>query len=135
MKKRVFLVDDHPLVREWLTTLINQQADLTVCGEAGDGPEALKGVAAAKPDVAVVDLALGRMSGLELIKDLVRLCPNTAVLVLSMHEEVSPRELDSQLLAKQLQAQGAVVQADDVLHPDLAEFEPKANSAIRGQQA
>src|SRR5438128_411987 len=50
-KKRVFLVDDHPLVREWLTNLINQQPDLTVCGEAESAPQAIGAIAAAKPDV------------------------------------------------------------------------------------
>jgi hypothetical protein len=58
-----------------------------------------------------------------------------AAAVLSMHEEVTPRELDSRLLVKQLQAQGAVVQAQDMPHPDPAEFEQTANSAVRGQQS
>jgi DNA-binding NarL/FixJ family response regulator len=86
-KKRIFLVDDHPLVREWLTNLIHQQLDLTVCGEAESGPQALETIAALKPDIAIVDIALKDSSGIELIKDLKQRCPNIAVLVLSMHEE------------------------------------------------
>jgi DNA-binding NarL/FixJ family response regulator len=86
-KRSVYLVDDHPLVREWLTNLINQQVDLTVCGEAESGPQARQGIAAAQPDVAIVDIALKDSSGIELIKDLKQSCPNVAVLVLSMHEE------------------------------------------------
>jgi DNA-binding NarL/FixJ family response regulator len=86
-KRSVYLVDDHPLVREWLTNLINQQADLTVCGEAESGPQAREGIAAAQPDVAIVDIALKDSSGIELIKDLKQSCPNVVVLVLSMHEE------------------------------------------------
>ena len=86
-KKRVFLVDDHPLVREWLTNLIHQQADLAVCGEAESGPEAREAILALKPDVAIVDIALKDSSGIELIKDLKSCCPNVRVLVLSMHEE------------------------------------------------
>lgn len=86
-KRSVYLVDDHPLVREWLTNLINQQPDLTVCGEAESGPQAREGIAAAQPDVAIVDIALKESSGIELIKDLKQSCPNVAVLVLSMHEE------------------------------------------------
>jgi DNA-binding NarL/FixJ family response regulator len=85
--KRVFLVDDHPLVREWLTNLINQQPGLKVCGEADSGSEAREKILALRPDVAVVDIALKDSSGIELIKDLKRSCPEVAVLVLSMHEE------------------------------------------------
>jgi len=83
----VFLVDDHPLVREWLTNLINQQPGLTVCGEAEGGPEAREKIFALRPDVAIVDIALKDSSGIELIKDLKQGCPEVAVLVLSMHEE------------------------------------------------
>jgi DNA-binding NarL/FixJ family response regulator len=85
--KRIFLVDDHPLVREWLTNLINQQSGLKVCGEAESGPEAREKILALKPDVAIVDIALRDSSGIELIKDLRQTCPGVAVLVLSMHEE------------------------------------------------
>jgi DNA-binding NarL/FixJ family response regulator len=86
-KKTVFLVDDHPLVREWLTNLIHQQPDLTVSGEAESGPQALEGILALKPDVAIVDISLKDSSGIELIKSLKQCCPKVAVLVLSMHEE------------------------------------------------
>ena len=86
-KIKIFLVDDHPLVREWLTNLIRQQPDLAVCGEAEDAPHALREIAAAKPDVAIVDISLKQGSGIELIKDLKALDPNLAVLVLSMHDE------------------------------------------------
>src|SRR6516162_3504196 len=53
-KRSIFLVDDHPLVREWLSNLIHDQPDLAVCGEAESGPEALQAILAAKPDVAIV---------------------------------------------------------------------------------
>jgi DNA-binding NarL/FixJ family response regulator len=86
-RKRVFLVDDHPLVREWLTNLINQQRDLAVCGESENAPHALQAIAAAKPDVAIVDLSLKDSSGIELIKSLKESQPGVAVLVLSMHDE------------------------------------------------
>jgi DNA-binding NarL/FixJ family response regulator len=85
--RRIFIVDDHPLVREWLTNLINQQADLIVCGEADSAPEAAQAIAKLKPEVAIVDLALKDSSGIELIKDLRATCPDVAVLVLSMHDE------------------------------------------------
>lgn len=91
-KAKVFLVDDHPLVREWLTNLINQQADFTVCGEAEGAPRALQEIVAQKPAVAIVDLSLKDSSGLDLIKDLKQFCPNVAVLVLSMHDETQYAE-------------------------------------------
>ena len=86
-KKRVFLVDDHPLVREWLTNLINQQTDLSVCGESENAPQAFQAITLSKPDVAIVDIALKNSSGIDLIKNLQASCPAVAVLVLSMHEE------------------------------------------------
>jgi DNA-binding NarL/FixJ family response regulator len=86
-KRTVFLVDDHPLVREWLTNLILQQPDLMVCGEAETGSQARQAIAALKPNIAIVDISLKDSSGIELIKDLKQCCPEVAVLVLSMHEE------------------------------------------------
>jgi DNA-binding NarL/FixJ family response regulator len=86
-KRKVFLVDDHPLVREWLTNLINQQPDLVVCGETESAPRALQAIGVAKPDVAVVDISLKESSGIELIKSLKQSHPDVAVLVLSMHDE------------------------------------------------
>ena len=87
VKKRVFLVDDHPLVREWLINLINRQPDLMICGEAEDAPRALSAVGVLKPDVAIVDLSLTTGSGLELIKDIRAHSPDVAVIVLSMYDE------------------------------------------------
>jgi len=84
---RVYLVDDHPLVREWLANLVDQQLDLMVCGEAGNAADALASIPAAQPHVAIVDLSLEGRSGLELIKDLKLRCPDVAILVLSMHDE------------------------------------------------
>lgn len=86
-KRSVFIVDDHPLVREGLTNLINGQSDLTVCGEAKDSAEAIDGIAKERPDVAIIDISLTNESGLELIKNLVKQFPQVAVVVLSMHDE------------------------------------------------
>ena len=86
-KAKVFVVDDHPLVREMLTSLIEQQPDMTVCGEAEDAAEALKGIAAGKPQVAIIDLSLRESSGLELIKQIKHRHPQVAQIVLSMHDE------------------------------------------------
>ena len=75
------------LVREWLTNFINQQPDLTVCGEAEGSSDAKTAILAQSPDAAVIDLSLKDSSGIELIKELKWCCPKVAVLVLSMHEE------------------------------------------------
>ena len=83
----VFLVDDHPLVREWLANLLRQQPDLAVCGEAGNVAAALEGIARTKPAVAIVDLSLSDRWGLDLIKQLASSLPETRVIVLSMHDE------------------------------------------------
>jgi len=84
---RIFLVDDHPLVREWLRNLIDQQPSLAVCGEASDAPGALSAIESLRPDLAVVDISLASGSGLELVKDIRHCVPSTAVVVLSMHDE------------------------------------------------
>ena len=107
VRQRIFLVDDHPLVREWLSELLEQQPELEVCGEAAGGPEALKAIQDSCPDLAVVDLTLKEGSGLELIKDLQSLCPGVAVLVLSMHEEAHYAER-----ALRAGARGYVVKRD-----------------------
>ena len=86
-KAKVFLVDDHPLVREMLKSLIEQQPDMTACGEAEDAAKALKGIAADKPHVAIIDLSLKESSGLELIKQIKHRYPLVAQIVLSMHDE------------------------------------------------
>lgn len=91
-RRSVFLVDDHPLVREWLANLIARQDDLWVCGQAGDAAAALADIARLQPDVAIVDLSLQGQSGLELIRQLQALQPNPRVLVLSMHDEESYAE-------------------------------------------
>ena len=86
-KTQVYLIDDHPLIRESLASLINQQTDLAVCGEAENGNRALREMAAIKPDVAILDLSLKESSGLELIKAAKSTVPDLSILVLSMHDE------------------------------------------------
>jgi DNA-binding NarL/FixJ family response regulator len=87
-RRRVFLVDDHPLVREWLTRLIGLAPDLEICGQAEDAAAALSAVPRVRPDVVVVDLSLPRSSGLELVKDLRAHFPAARLLVLSMVEDI-----------------------------------------------
>ncbi len=87
IKQKVFLVDDHPIVREGLSQLINREKDLAVCGEAGDISSALQSIANCKPNVVVVDLTLESGSGLRVIENIKYDNPDLPVLVLSMHDE------------------------------------------------
>ena len=91
-RRRVFLVDDHPLVREWLAGLVALESDLEICGQAEDVSAALAAMPVTNPEAIVVDLSLPRSSGLELIKDLNARFPALRVLVLSMVDEVSIAE-------------------------------------------
>lgn len=86
-KAKVFLVDDHPLVREWLSQLIQREDDLMVCGEAEDTNDAIARITETKPDIVIADISLKTTHGLELVKDLQALFPKLPVLVLSMHDE------------------------------------------------
>lgn len=86
-RTRILLVDDHPLVRERLTEIINREADLTVCGEAEDRHDAIVAIAARRPELVIVDLALKNSDGLELIKDVRSRWPKVRMLVVSMHDE------------------------------------------------
>jgi DNA-binding NarL/FixJ family response regulator len=86
-KSRIFIVDDHPLVREGLANLINGQDDLIVCGEAEDSAQAIGRIEKARPNVALIDISLKNESGLELVKNLRSEFPQVALIVLSMHDE------------------------------------------------
>ena len=86
-KKRILIVDDHPMMRDGLRQLIANEPDLEVAGEADDVAKALQQAEKLKPDLAIVDITLRSSSGLDLIKDLHIRSPQTAVLVLSMHDE------------------------------------------------
>ena len=86
-KKRILLVDDHPIMRHGLSQLIRAAEELEVCGEAGSAREGLDKVLALKPDLVVVDLTLPDKSGLELLKDIQAMVPGMTCLVLSMHDE------------------------------------------------
>ncbi len=86
-RSRVFVVDDHPLVRDSLVALIGRQPDLFVCGQASDSATAFAAMMREPVDVAVVDISLPGESGLELIKKMQALSPVPRALVVSMHDE------------------------------------------------
>lgn len=87
-KKRVFVVDDHQVVREGLRLLIDREPDLVVCGEADGTEAALDAIAHLRPDILIVDISLSGPDGLDLIKAIRLTKTNPPVLVLSMHDEL-----------------------------------------------
>lgn len=87
-RRKVYLVEDHPIVRRGVANLINAEADLVVQGESSGVDDALRRIPVEKPDIAVIDLSMGTgLQGLQLIKDLRKSGVEIPLLVLSMHEE------------------------------------------------
>ncbi|MGC2062168.1 MAG: response regulator transcription factor [Thermodesulfovibrionales bacterium] len=89
---RIFLVDDHPLVRHALSQLINMEEDLMTCGEAGTIEAALAGLAQTEADVVIVDLSLDGGSGIRLIEEIQLRWPHMSILVVSMLDEATYAE-------------------------------------------
>ena len=85
---RIVLADDHEIVRSGLKSLISQQQDWSVCGEAGNGLEAVAKVVELKPDVVILDITMPVMSGLEAAVRIRQLAPTTRIVMLSMHDAV-----------------------------------------------
>jgi DNA-binding NarL/FixJ family response regulator len=86
-KRRVLIVDDHPVFRHGITAMINAEPDLSVCGEAGSAPAALEAMRRLQPDVALVDISLPGTNGIELLKSMRAEFPKMPMLVVSMHDE------------------------------------------------
>ena len=86
-KRAVFVVDDHPLLRQGLGLLINQQKDLEVCGEAEEAQAAMQAIALRRPDILIIDISLNGPDGLDLLKNIRASYPDLPVLILSMHDE------------------------------------------------
>jgi DNA-binding NarL/FixJ family response regulator len=86
-KSKIFVVDDHPIVRQGLGLLINREADMIVCGAAEEAQSALRAIPTLQPDVMVVDISLTGPDGLELVKTIRTRDANLPILVLSMHDE------------------------------------------------
>jgi DNA-binding NarL/FixJ family response regulator len=84
---KIFVVDDHPIVRQGLVQLICSERDLVVCGEGEDAYEALRAIRRTKPDLVLLDISLKGSDGIELLKELRAGGDDTHVLVLSMHDE------------------------------------------------
>jgi DNA-binding NarL/FixJ family response regulator len=99
IRRRVLIVDDHPIVRQGLKRMIDAEADLEVCGEADSEPNARSAVRELDPDIVVVDLSLQDGDGLELVRAVHAHHPEVPMLVLSMHDEA--------IYAERMLAEGA----------------------------
>lgn len=87
MVRKVFIVDDHPVMLQGYAALIKRESDLEVAGEAASAEEALQKIDEVEPDLVIVDISLSGMNGIELIKHLTAQHEDLAILVVSMHDE------------------------------------------------
>lgn len=133
---RIFIVDDHPLVRDWMTTLLRREPDFEVCGHADGVRAALGAMPGMALDIAIIDLGLKDGSGLDLIRALKKQLPALNVIVLSMHEEssyadrafragargyVTKRESSGQIVEAIHQVKAGRIYANHALLRELAE--------------
>ncbi|NBV85020.1 MAG: DNA-binding response regulator [Verrucomicrobia bacterium] len=87
-KRKILVIDDHPIVRQGVSRLIAEENHFLVCGEASTWGEAMDLLAATRPDAVVLDISLGKRMGLDLIREMTALVPELRILVLSMHDEM-----------------------------------------------
>lgn len=110
-KKKIFVVDDHPMMRRGYRSLIGGEDDMTIAGEAGSAMEALRLIEMADPDLVIVDIFLEGMNGIDFVKRLHRLRPEIPVLMVSMHDETLYAER-----ALQAGARGYLMKSEDDEH-------------------
>ena len=135
-KHKVFVVDDHPIVRQGLALLINQEPDLSVSGEAEEAHTALKRIAASPPDVVIVDISLNGPDGLEVIKTIRASDPSLPLLVLSMHDEAvyaerALRAGANGYIMKQEATETVLVALRRILNREIYVSERVANKLLR----
>ncbi len=85
-KRRIFIAEDHTILREGLRALLSSNPDIEVVGEAEDGREAIRGAERLTPDLILMDLSMPRMNGIEAIREIKKRCPGTRILVLTVHK-------------------------------------------------
>ncbi len=134
-KRTVFIVDDHPIVRQGLALLINREPDLAVCGDAEEADSALRLIAAMKPDLVVVDISLNGPDGLDLLKNIRTRDPGLPVLILSMLDELlyaerALRAGASGYIMKQEATQKVLVAIRRILSGDMYVSDRMANKML-----
>src|SRR5689334_4660134 len=150
-KIRVMIADDHAILRTGLRLLVNAQADMEAVSEAADGDQAVQSARDARPDVVLMDLTMPRTRGMRALQEIMRGCPETRVLVLTMHDDpaylrsalsagasgyVLKRSVDAELLTaiRAVHAGGTFVDpslANVLVQDVLAEKGPKARRTRR----
>ncbi|HLV86686.1 MAG TPA: response regulator transcription factor [Candidatus Sulfotelmatobacter sp.] len=135
-KHRIFVVDDHPIVRQGLALLINREADLTVCGEAEEAISALSRISSMKPDILIVDISLNGPDGLDLLKSIRLHHPDLPVLILSMHDEAvyaerALRAGANGYIMKQEATEAVLVAVRRILHGEIYVSERVAGKLLR----
>ncbi|HWO62275.1 MAG TPA: response regulator transcription factor [Umezawaea sp.] len=120
---RILLADDHALVRRGVRLILDNEPDLTVVGEAGDGAEAITMARAEKPDLAILDIAMPRLTGLQAARELSRLMPDLRILILTMYD-------NEQYFFEALKAGASGYVLKSVADRDLVEA---CRAAIRGE--
>ena len=123
-RRKILLVDDHPITRQGVTALINQQPGLVVCGEADNAAKALDLIRDQQPDMAIVDISLKTISGIELMKNIKVQFPKLPVLMMSMHDETlyaerSLRAGAKGYVMKQEANEQILIAINRVLHGDI----------------
>ena len=130
-KIRIVIADDHAVVRQGTRSLLEREKDLEVVGEAGDGEEAVKLIEELRPDVAILDIAMPKLNGIEVTRRIKPKCPSTAVLILSAYDDDEYvfalleagaagyllKDVDSREVVKAVRAVHA---GESVLHPVIA---------------
>lgn len=130
-KIKILIADDHAVVREGTRQILEQETDLEVVGEAGDGEEAVKLAGSARPDVAIIDIAMPGVDGIEATKQIKTLYPTVAVLILSAYDDdqfvfslleagAAGYLLKSVRGRELIDAVRAVYAGESVLHPTIA---------------
>jgi len=135
-RHRVFVVDDHPIVRQGLALLIDQEPDLVVCGAAEEAGSALAAIAESRPDILVIDISLPGRDGIDLLKTIRSVNSSLPILVLSMHDESTYAERALRAgangyIMKQEATENVLVALRRILRHELYLSERIANQMLR----